>query len=325
MKRILVLLTVFVVLVAPRAAGAQAPALLSIWTNGGTHGLGRPWHLGLDAAGHVYVSDPGQHRVFAFAPDGTPLASWDCPVLSLLDFDPEGLAVGPAGPVYVTTPFPSGPAVFLLGAFTTGGDWLGALGSIGSGPGQLGRPTDVARDAAGNLYLADDGNLRVEVLSSAGDFVAQWGSYGSAAGQFEAPLAIAVGPDGLVYVTDDVTQRVEAFTASGAFVRQWGSYGSGPGQLAGPRGIALDAAGDVYVADTGNDRIEVFDALGRFLAQWGAYGSGPGQFDRPSGVGIGPDGRIYVADSWNSRIEVFEPLPTPVARPTWGALKSRFR
>jgi tripartite motif-containing protein 71 len=309
----------------PAPGWCQAPALLSIWTTAGTHGLGHPWHVAFDATGNVYVTDLPEHRVFVFTADGAPVTSWTCPALALLDFDPQGIAVSANGHAYVTTPFPNGPPRFLLASFTTSGDYLGSLGTIGSDPGQLLRPMDVAVDGSNNLYLADNANFRVEVLTASGDYVTQWGSWGSGPGQFHFPLAIAVSPAGLVYVTDDDNQRVQVFTTSGAFVTQWGSYGAGPGQFAGPWGIALDAAGNVYVADAANNRIQVFTSTGQFLTQWGTYGSGPGQFYKPMGVGVGPDGRVYVADSWNSRIQVFSALPVPAASTTWGHLKTLYR
>jgi DNA-binding beta-propeller fold protein YncE len=325
MKRSFLVCLAVAGIAVPSSAPAQAPPLLSTWTTAGAYGLGRPWHFGFDVAGNIYVTDLAEHRVFAFTSNGTPLESWNCPTLAALDFDPEGIAVSTDGRVYVTTPTPNGPPAFLLAAFTTGGGYIGPLGSIGSGGGQLGRPMDVAVDASGNLYLADNANMRVEVLSSTGEFVTEWGSYGTAPGQFCSPLAIAVSPAGLVYVADDVSQRIEVFTNTGAFVTQWGSPGGGPGQFAGPWGIALDAAGNVYVADASNNRIQVFTDHGQFLSQWGTLGSGPGQFYKPIGVAVGSDGRIYVADTWNSRIQVFGSPPTPTRTSSWGALKALYR
>ena len=324
MKRALLTL-VLVGALLPAVGWCQPPALLASWTGHGSYSLGRPWHLGFDAAGNVYVTDLAAERVFSFTASGGPVTSWNCPVLPLGHFLPQGIAVSADGHVYVTTPQGNGPPTFLLASFTTGGDYLGPLGTMGSGPGQLGAPYDVAVDGGGNLYLADGSNFRVEVLTNSGGYVTQWGSYGSGPGQFHWPLAIAVSRTGLVYVTDDDNQRVEVFTTSGVFVTQWGSYGTGPGQFAGPWGIALDAAGNVYVADAANNRIQVFTGTGQFLTQWGTYGTGPGQFYKPIGVGVGADGRIYVADSWNSRIQVFGPVPTAAKATSWGRLKALYR
>ena len=325
MQRTLFISLALAVIGLPCVVRAQSPALISTWNTAGAYALARPWHLGFDAAGNVYVTDLAEHRVFAFAPDGSPILSWNCPVLAPLDFDPQVIAISAQGTAYVTTPGAQGPERFLLAAYTTSGGFVGPLGSVGSGPGEFGRPVDVAVDHDGNLYLADNAYMRIVVLSSTGDYVTQWGSYGGGPGQLTSPIAIAVSPSGLVYVADDVSQRIQVFTTTGAFVTQWGSYGSGAGELAGPWGIAFDAGGNVYVADAANHRIQVFTGSGQFLAQWGSYGSGPGQFNKPKGVGVGPDGRIYVTDTWNRRIQVFAALPTNSKTSSWGAIKARGR
>ncbi len=322
MRRLLVTTCIILGTLLPTLARCQPPSLLAVW-----QGFGRPWHLTFDASGNVYVTDKARQRVFVFTSDGVPVTSWTGPLPAPPNyFSPSGIAVSPDGHVYVTTPDTNGPPVFVLASFTTDGTYLGPLGTIGQGQGQLARPADVALDGSGNLYLPDDSNSRVVVLRSDGSYLTEWGEYGSGPGQFHFPLAIAVSPSGLVYVTDDDNQRVQVFTTSGVFVRQWGSYGYGqPGQFAGPWGIALDAGGNVYVADAGNNRIQVFTGTGEYLTEWGSYGSGPGEFYRPIGVGVGPDGRIYVTDTWNSRIQVFGSLPTPTRPSTWGRIKVLYR
>src|SRR5467141_2883411 len=65
------------------------------------------------------------------------------------------------------------------------------------------RPTDVAWDAAGNIFVADGiGNARVAKFSSKGVFVRSWGSKGTGPGLFGSVLAIAVDAQGDVYVAD---------------------------------------------------------------------------------------------------------------------------
>lgn len=322
MKGTLLVLAVIGALL-PAAARCQPPTLLAIWTNHGSYGLGRPWHLALDQGGNVYVADLAAHRVFVFTESGSPVTSWTCPAMAPLDFDPQGIAVSADGHVYVAMGMATSWPRLL--SFTTAGDYLGPVGTYGSGPCEMLRPYDVAVDGSGNLYLADASNFRVEVITSAGDCVTQWGSWGEGQGQFHFPIAIAVSPAGLVYVGDDDHQRIQVFTTGGAFVTQWGSWGNAPGQFAGPWGVALDAAGNVYVADAMNSRIQMFTGSGQFLAQWGTPGTGPGQFDHPMGVAVGADGRVYVADAWNMRIQVFGPVPTPARTTTWGRIKALYR
>src|SRR5262249_620144 len=75
------------------------------------------------------------------------------------------------------------------------------LGIAGSGEGQFSNPGYLTVDAAGNIWVADQGNNRVQELSPSGQYITQFGSAGSGAGQFSSPQGIAV-TGGLAYVVD---------------------------------------------------------------------------------------------------------------------------
>src|SRR6476646_7664207 len=64
-------------------------------------------------------------------------------------------------------------------------------------------PTDVAWDAAGNIFVADGiGNARVAKFTRDGVFVKSWGSRGTENNQFKSAHGIAVDANGNVYVAD---------------------------------------------------------------------------------------------------------------------------
>jgi 6-bladed beta-propeller protein len=74
------------------------------------------------------------------------------------------------------------------------------------------RPTDVAFDAAGNIFVADGyGNSRIVKYDKNGRFVKQVGSRGSGPGQFNLIHAIAVDARGNVYAGSRSDQRIEVF------------------------------------------------------------------------------------------------------------------
>lgn len=180
-----------------------------------------------------------------------------------------------------------------------------AWGSEGGGSGQFNEPGGIAADAAGNLYVVDTFNHRVQKFDSGGNFLLTWGSVGSGNGQFGQPTGIAVDTAGNVYVADTFNHRVQKFDSSGNFLLAWGSNGTGSGQFAGLLDAAIDAAGNVYVSDAGNDRVQKFDPGGSFLLAWGSPGSGSGQFQFPFGLAINAAGHIYVSDNDNNRIQKF--------------------
>ncbi len=186
-------------------------------------------------------------------------------------------------------------------------------GSQGKGGGQFQDPRGIAVDEAGNVYVADSGNNRIQVFDSSGKFLIQWGSEGDGPGQFKEPWGIALDAEGNVYVADTWNHRIQKFDAEVTFLRQWGSYGATGGAAVGeegffwgPRDIAVDAAGDVYVTDTGNKRVQVFSPDGEFLDQWGGFGVEDGQMDEPVGLATDEEGNIYVADAWNQRVQKFD-------------------
>jgi len=81
-------------------------------------------------------------------------------------------------------------------------------GIAGSGEGQFNNPGYLAIDAVGNLWVADQGNNRVQELSPSGQYITHFGSAGSGAGQFSSPQGIVVS-GGQGYVVDSGNNRVE--------------------------------------------------------------------------------------------------------------------
>jgi streptogramin lyase len=178
--------------------------------------------------------------------------------------EPRGVAVDSRGAVIVANTgadridrlAPDGGAV---------AQWIsgGAPGGAGSDAGArlFHRPLAVAVGAAGNTYVADIGNDRVEELDPAGRLVASWGGSGSAPGQFESPDGLAVDAAGDVFVADSILDRIQEFTAHGKFRAAWGSSGTGPGELSEPMGMTIDCHGNLAVADTGNNRVALFTGV----------------------------------------------------------------
>ncbi len=213
------------------------------------------------------------------------------------------LATAPAGPVFAGTA-PTTPTFMLT--------W----GTPGSAGGQFTAPGALAVDAAGNVYVADTGNDRIQKFDGQGHYLTSWGSFGTGPAKFDNPTGIAVDAYDNVFVVDQGNSRVKSFTSDGVLTHQWGSPGTGAGQFSTPVGIAADAAGNVYVSD-GANRIQKFTGNGDYILEWGAAGTGDGQFDGPAGIAVDGAGCIYVADGSNDRIQKFSDTGGYLAQ--WGA------
>jgi tripartite motif-containing protein 71 len=172
-------------------------------------------------------------------------------------------------------------------------------------PGTLNLPGKVAVDADGNIFVADQGNNRIEKFDQTGKFLLQWGKLGSQGGEFSDPSSAAVDASGNVFVADYYNSRIQEFTNNGVFIKAWGGPGSRAGEFELPNDVAVDSNGNVFVADTSNNRIQKFTNQGGFIALWGGQGSGNGQFNGPATLAVGADGYVFVGDGGNSRIQKF--------------------
>jgi DNA-binding beta-propeller fold protein YncE/4-amino-4-deoxy-L-arabinose transferase-like glycosyltransferase len=175
-------------------------------------------------------------------------------------------------------------------------------GQHGTGRGEFDRPEDVAVSSAGDVYVVDTGNRRVQRFNSDGQFLSAWGREGCGGGEFVEPFAAEVDGEGNVWVLDAGSGRLQLFTPEGRLLSAFG----GDLGFYWPRGLSLGPAGNLYVADTGSNRIMVLSPDGHPLLQFGEPGTGPGQFNQPRGVAVAEDGTIFVVDSGNMRIQTFD-------------------
>ena len=179
--------------------------------------------------------------------------------------------------------------------------YSGSFGSYGSGSGELLEPSDLATDAAGDVWVADTENSRLEEWNSRGEFVRSVGSHGTGNGQFEGLYGVAVDSKGDVWASEAGNDRIDEFTPEGVFVKKFGSQGSGEAQFNGPEGLAVDSAGNIYVADRGNHRIEELNSEGKYIRSIAKSEEKEG----PSDVALDGSGNIWASYPWEGKIAEF--------------------
>jgi len=84
----------------------------------------------------------------------------------------------------------------------------GGDGTSGSLDGEFDTPFDAAVASNGNIYVLDNGNLRIQIFDSSGIFIRQLGTAGignfqgaGAANQFSNPVGITIDDDDNIWIT----------------------------------------------------------------------------------------------------------------------------
>jgi TolB-like protein/sugar lactone lactonase YvrE len=193
------------------------------------------------------------------------------------------------------------------------------------------KPTGVAVDAAGNIYIADFPNHTIRHVTADGtmkEFAGVRGTSGSSNGigskaRFSNPADVALGPDNALYVADCDNHAIRKITLDRnvtTFAGQMGQGGhaDGPANAAKfkfPTGIAVDSAGNVYVADIGNHVVRKITPAGivsTLAGVPGEFGSEDGsgtsaRFNQVHGVGVDRAGNVYAADFGNHTVRKITP------------------
>ena len=143
-------------------------------------------------------------------------------------------------------------------------------GVQGSGDGEFISPRQIALDNDGNIYVADNGNARIQKFSSNGTFLMKYGTPVPGDGFMQSAMGVAVDINGNVYVADYNQNCIHKFSNNGTFLLTWGEYGTFlDGQFYGPHKVAVDKVGNVYVADHMNNRVQKFSSNGTFSVEMG--------------------------------------------------------
>ena len=210
----------------PRYGGDGGPAVAA--------GLNEPAALAIGDSGTLYIADQSNNRVRAIdlstgvirTVAGTGSATYNgdgMPATEASLAGPSGLALGRDGTLYIADTF-SGRirAVDPTSGFITtvvgdGGEYR-YQGAVEAPSTSLSRPSGIALDAAGNVFVTDSDNHlvrrwdrttgRLERLAGVG--VANYGGDGGTAleASLNYPFGIAVGPDRYLLIADTFNHRI---------------------------------------------------------------------------------------------------------------------
>ena len=245
----------------------------------------KPFGVATDASGNVYVADAGNNHIRKITPAGLVSTFAGTGVAGAANGpdtatfnSPLGVALDGSGNVYVADYennlirkiTPAGVVSTFAGTGAAGAD--DGAGTIAT----FNLPESLTVDAAGNVYVVDNGNDLIRKITPAGvvSTLAGNGQVGSANGtgtaaSFHSPFGIAIDGSGNLYVADAGNNQVRKISAAGVVTTFAGSGAKGANNATGtaatfntPSGVAVDASGNVYVADENNNLIRKITAAG---------------------------------------------------------------
>lgn len=310
--------------------------------------LASPGSVALDSQGRLFISDGGNNRIRMVASNGTittvagtnsPGSAGDGgPATSAYLYSPGGITLDSAGNLYLTDTgndvirkVSNGTISLIAGNYynpnstssTTGGGYSGDGGPATSA--QLLAPSGVAVDPSGKIYIADQGNNVIRVVSNG--TISTLGYADNNALKLYTPAGVAVDAAGDLFIADKGNHRIVEVTPADVWTVVAGNGTSGfsgdngpaaKAQLSFPGAVAVDAAGQLYIADSLNSRIRLVSTSGIITTIAGtgrpAYSGDGGLatsaalFD-PPGLAVDSAGNVYIADAGNERIRFLQVAP----------------
>ena len=201
---------------------------------------------------------------------------------------------------------PGAPAAAPGGGGGGGGRGGGGAPGLGTPGDNFNQPTDVAWDAAGNIFITDAYvNNRVAKFDKNGRYYKSWGGTGSGPGQFNTPHSIAVDAAGNVYVADMGNKRIQVFDNNGTFKSEITNVGA-------PRALCITPGPNQFLYSSNSNPTEdpflggeiyKLQLNGTVVGKIGKAGKQWKEFGMVNAIDCREPNTLYVAELMNWRVQ----------------------
>lgn len=224
-----------------------------------------PHGLKVDHENNIWVTDVGLQQVFKFSYTGQllmKLGEAKVPGKDSLHFDkPTDIAIAADGSFYVSDGYGNSRII----KFSATGKYLFEFGTKGNKPGEFNIPHGITLDSAGNVYVADRENNRVQVFEPNGKFIKQFSNE-----SFGAICAVVFDKTKKkLFAVDDVSflklkhrgADVLIFDTTGQVQTRFGRSGYYDGATSWYHDLVVDKEENIYVGDILNNTIQKFKKI----------------------------------------------------------------
>jgi prepilin-type N-terminal cleavage/methylation domain-containing protein len=267
--------------------------IITTWGNGTSDskvGTG-PSDVKVDSSGNIWISDCGNNRVMKFNSSGT----WQ------MTIGGKATNTACAGTYASST---TCNAISGFGAGCCAPKSATCNCTSGSGNGELNCPTEIAIDSSGNIWVADNGNGRVEEFNSSGQYVNKWSITDGVSG-------LAVDSNRYVWLTTPYDSSLRKCSAIGSCA-SYTSYDMGAPhnlQACDTDYIAVDSNGNIWVTDESNGKVREFNSsTGAHITDLStSFPYTSGSCNGPTAIAFDSFGYLWVGDRNNNNIYQINP------------------
>ena len=224
-----------------------------------------PHGLEVDNQDNIWVTDCGLHQIFKFDTNGNLLMTLGEARVSGNDTEhfnlPTDVAVAKDGSFYVSDGYGNSRVI----KYSKEGAYLFEWGTFGDKPSEFNIPHAIDLDNAGNVYVADRENNRIQKFDGNGNFITLWQN------QITDQLySVTIDNQhehlfGIDYMTVNDTiikgSDIFRFDLNANLQMQFGRTGFYEGPITRYHDIQIDREGNIYIGDILGNRIQKFKLM----------------------------------------------------------------